>query len=140
MARASAGTPPGHRRCGDRLSRQQQNDPVRALRLATATLGLGSLHQKPRVCGAPGGALRDGSDCWRPPVPRAAMLGPKNSTSSANHPEPTENGFASPVRPDGCNSRRVAFVRRCGVPSACCCDSGVFFSSPCPSGNQKCFY
>ena len=36
--------------------------------LATATLGLGSFHQKPRVGGTLRGSLRDGSDGWRSPV------------------------------------------------------------------------
>ena len=38
--------------------------------MASATLGLGSLRQKPRVGGTVGGSLRDGSDSWRLPVPR----------------------------------------------------------------------
>ena len=35
-----------------------------------AALGLSFLHQEPRVGGTLGGALRDGSDGWRSPVPR----------------------------------------------------------------------
>ena len=63
------------RRPWSRLSRHRQNGPVRALRSATATLGLGSLHQKPRVGGTLGGSLRDGSDGWRSPVPRGDNTG-----------------------------------------------------------------
>ena len=46
----------------------------------------GSLHQKHRVGGPPGGVRRDGSDGWRSPVPRSDNTGGRGScSSSANH-------------------------------------------------------
>ena len=38
-------------------------------------LDFGSLHQKPRAGGPPGGVPRDGSDGWRSPVPRGDSTG-----------------------------------------------------------------
>ena len=38
-------------------------------------LDFGSLHQKPRVGGTHGRVHRDGSDCWRSPVPRGDNTG-----------------------------------------------------------------
>ena len=107
---------------------------VRALRSATATLGLGSLHQQPRVGGTLCGALRDGSDGWRSPAPRADNTGRRVfSTSSVNHPRRQVAYIVMPHGVDSvrdgrsCAFRRVHFpvcsTRRCGVLVASCCGS-----------------
>ena len=80
-------------------------------------LDFGSLHQKHRVGGTRGGALRVVSDGWRSPVPRERQYwGARLSTPSANHRFPVPpTGFvhrdglwtvfemAGPVLPDGCD-------------------------------------
>ena len=111
---------------------------MRALRSATATLGLGSLHQKPRVGGTLGGSLRDGSDGWRSPVPRGdntggeffyrfrqpSFVGPADwSRASRRMVDSVQHGWSCTFRRvqfPGCN----VFVRRCGVLVASCCGSG----------------
>ena len=58
--------------CGSGSGREILNE---LCDLLLDVLGLGSLHQKPRVGGTLGGVLRDGSDGWRSPVPRGDNTG-----------------------------------------------------------------
>ena len=58
--------------CGSGSGREILNE---LCDLLLDVLGVGSLHQKPRVGGTLGGVLRDGSDGWRSPVPRGDNTG-----------------------------------------------------------------
>ena len=120
--------------CVSRLSRQRQNDPVRALRSATVTLGHGSLHRKPRVGGrvvhfVTGPMVGDRR------FPGAKILGARLSTFSANHSlsvPPTGSELRDVswtvyemvnIKTCAMSWRMFFFVRRCGVFVASCCGS-----------------
>ena len=97
---------------------------MRALRSVTATLGLSSLHQEPRVGGTLRGAPRDGSDGWRSPGPPGRQSWAFFSFSR----QPSMPSGVDSVR-DGrsCTFGRFHFpvcsLRRCGVFVASCCGS-----------------
>ena len=76
------------RRCGvifSCLLRQWQRQRIlnELCHLLLDVLGLGSLHQKPRVGGTLGGVLRDGSDGWRSPVPLGDNTGSRDHLTIA---------------------------------------------------------
>ena len=110
---------------------------MRALRSATATLGLSSLHQEPRVGGTLGGALRDGSDGWRSPVPGGDNTGGRVFLLlPSTIPCRSRRQVAYIVMPSGVDSVRdgmsctfgrvhfpVCTLRRCGVFVVSCCGS-----------------
>ena len=78
---------------------------------ATATLGLDSLHQEPRVGGTLG-VLRDGSDGWRSPVPRGDNTGEwVFSTSPVNHPVSVRLRACDAVWCGQCTRWQVLYVR-----------------------------
>ena len=114
-------------------------------------LGLGSLHQKPRVGGTLGGELRDGSDGWRSPVPRGDNTGGARTIYLLSQPSlfsPADMSRTSwwiflPVHRDGffCvlgTSVRSTLWRR-GVPLASCCGSGNLNERRCGVLAAYCF-
>ena len=102
------------RRPWSRLSRQRQNDPVRALRSATATLGLGSLIRWHALAGQlvvyfvtgpmVGDRRSPGRHCWR----RVSL--PLPPTIPCRFFLVLVNSFR--VR-QSCASRRVQFLKSC---------------------------
>ena len=156
VARAFAGTP--HvlfscsstlRRFCSRLSRQRQNDPVRVLKSATATLGLWFPASEATSAGHLVVSFVKGLMVSERRFPEASILGASFAIPSANHPfsvPPTGPELADGLRCGQCTrwqiqyvqttrwqiqyvqtgfySWGVAFTRRRGVNVAGCCGSG----------------
>ena len=85
-------------------------------------LGLGSLHQKPRVGGTLGGVLCDGSDGWRSPVPRG------DNTGGRVH-LPPQPAIAFSVPPTDSVHRDASFIMCIVTGSSFFWDFGSLYST-----------